>query len=92
MCDVIGMSVTPDDWRLQGQERFLKGASLKLTLWSTPNPEWDHDHCEFCWIKFGKTGMSGAIQQGYVTDDLKHWICPQCFQDFRERFEWVDVG
>jgi hypothetical protein len=35
------------DWRLQGQDRYLKGALLCLAAY-TPYPEgWDHDHCEF---------------------------------------------
>ena len=78
-----------EDWRLQGQERFLKGASLKLLKWTALSPNWDHDHCEFCWIKFGDTEVADAIHDGYTTDDLEHWICPQCFEDFRQQFEWI---
>ena len=41
-----------DDWRLSGQERYLTGVSLQWADWHPPRPEWDHDHCEFCWAKF----------------------------------------
>jgi hypothetical protein len=84
------MSQVPadDDWRLQGQERYLAGASLKLMPWASPNPGWDHDHCEFCWAKLAGQGIADALHQGYATQGLEHWVCPQCFQDFRERFHF----
>jgi hypothetical protein len=41
-----------DDWRLQGQEKYLKGVMLSLIAYSPSNPNNDHDHCEFCGEKF----------------------------------------
>ncbi len=45
---------TPDekDWRLQGQENYLKGATLLRKPYRALSPDWEHDHCEFCWAKF----------------------------------------
>ncbi|MDB5973710.1 MAG: hypothetical protein JWR07_470 [Nevskia sp.] len=86
------MNEFPEDWRLHGQEEFLKGASLTLRTWSSPDPHWDHDHCEFCWAKIAATSIPDAVQEGYATADLKHWVCRQCFADFQEQFAWASQG
>lgn len=75
------------DWRLTGQERYLKGATLRRRRWTLQTPEWDHDHCEFCWAKF-----PDELPEGYATEDSYRWICEQCFTDFREMFEWKLVS
>ncbi|MGD2082654.1 MAG: hypothetical protein PVF91_06795 [Chromatiales bacterium] len=77
-----------DDWRRQGQERYLKGAALRRSNYAPPGDHWDHDHCAFCWAKLMAPGHSGALSEGYVTADRRHWICPRCFEDFREEFQW----
>lgn len=75
------------DWRLQGQERYLKGVTLEFKKYSKYREGWEHDHCEFCQMKFVETG-SDTLHEGYVTKDNYHWICPQCFNDFRNLFKW----
>jgi hypothetical protein len=77
-----------DDWRLTGQERYLQGVSLQLARWKADRPGWDHDHCEFCWAKFGGQELPGALQVGYKTADGYRWICQNCFSDFQQRFGW----
>jgi hypothetical protein len=32
---------------------------------------------------------AGTYQEGYVTEDNRHWICPPCFADFRDKFRWT---
>ena len=80
-----------DDWRLQGQERYLAGRELQRRRWTTDGDDWDHDHCEFCWTKFGPEGAEFTeLTEGFVTtDDQYHWICPTCFDDFSARFAWT---
>ena len=81
--------MTNNDWRLQGQEQYLRGALLH---WSTYHPRTvgnDHDHCEFCFVKFMEAAYAGTMQEGYTTDDGHRWICRQCFNDFKERFGFV---
>jgi len=79
-----------DDWRLTDQEDFLKDVSLKHTIWKLKDAEWDHDHCEFCFAKFSE--KKADLHQGYCTLDEYHWICDECFEDFKDMFEWkVDV-
>ena len=40
-----------NDWRLNGQEEYLYGVSLKHINYIHFGIN-DHDHCEFCWDKF----------------------------------------
>ncbi len=86
------MSPAPaDDWRRQGQERYLVGIALKRMPWSSRSPSWDHDHCEFCQTKFASSVFPDALHEGYGTVDLYRWVCPECFEDFREEFRWVEL-
>ena len=77
------------DWRLQGQQRFLLNASLAKRRYCPRSRDWDHDHCAFCWAKFSESPED--LQTGYCTLDKYHWVCPQCYEDFKEQFGWVLV-
>ena len=78
-----------DDWRLTGQEEFLRGQALYHRVWTT-SPQSDHSHCIFCWAKF--SAFAGTLHEGYVTQDGRHWICPECFRDFQAMFGWTVLG
>jgi hypothetical protein len=77
----------PDDWRRQAQDEYLMGVRLRLMKWRMSRPGWDHDHCSFCRAKI--SAYEGDLRTGYATDDEYHWICPKCFEDFREEFRWT---
>jgi len=79
-----------NDWRLQGQERYLKGAVLFYKSYADRKTETDHDHCEFCWAKFCET-IPDALKAGYTTSDDYRWICTECFEDFKGMFKF-EVG
>jgi hypothetical protein len=83
--------VDRSDWRLTNQEAYLKGATLVRRRYRryAKNADWDHDHCEFCWAKFMMEDHPDVLHEGYATLDDYHWICPACFEDFKEQFEWV---
>lgn len=70
-----------EDWRLVNQERYLR--NKKLCKKDFPE-HYDHAHCAFCWEKFGKDHLTA----GYCTKDEQHWICDQCFEDFKAHFGW----
>ena len=67
--------------------------------------DWDHDHCEFCWAKFMAADFPpeqrewreqhpDILTASYTPAQPQRrriWICPDCFEDFRERFGWVVV-
>lgn len=81
------------DWRLQGQEAYLKGVRLRWRHWVQEQEGWDHDHCEFCGAKFGAAEPGESVlKAGYNTSDGYRWICEPCFGDFRPSFGWVVVA
>ena len=71
-----------NDWRLQGQERYMKN----LTFVRKKYEGKDHDHCEFCWDKFGY--HEGNLTEGYCSEDNKRWVCDKCFNDFKKDFNF----
>ncbi len=78
------------DWRLQGQERYLRGVTLIRCTYSSPaeNPTWDHDRCEFCGAKLIAEDRPGVLREGYATEDGYRWFCTTCFEDVKDRFAW----
>ena len=74
-----------EDWRLTNQFDYLSNKRIKKAKFSD-YPEKDHEHCSFCWGKFGNA--EEFLQHGYCTDDEHHWICNKCFDDFKELFQW----
>jgi hypothetical protein len=83
--------MSSDDWRLRGQEGYLQSASLRWEGWRCERPEWDHDHCAFCWAKFAEQKEERFLNAGFTNG--YHWVCASCFEDFRDRFGWrVESG
>ena len=76
--------VEKNDWRLMGQEQYLKNVKLIKAKYKAPSKRWDHDHCEFCTDRFME--YEGCLREGYCTEDRKIWICEECYQDFKEMF------
>jgi hypothetical protein len=81
------LSESQDDWRRQGQERFLMKKRMTFQKYHAFRDGWDHDHCAFCGDKLST--MVGDLNEGYATDDHYHWVCPTCFRDFETEFQWV---
>lgn len=85
------------DWRLTNQEKYLKGVTLRLSRFEVRSgkPEWDHEHCDFCWAKIAEEKLKregdDLLMEAYATKDHHHWVCPKCFEDFREMFQWKVV-
>jgi hypothetical protein len=80
-----------EDWRLQGQERYLCGATLHWRRWFQSRPDWDHDHCEFCGRKVSDALDQNDLVEAYASADGYYWVCADCANDFRERFTWTLV-
>ena len=78
------------DWRLQGQEKYLQNVELCWSEYTPYRPDWDHDHCVFCGRKFALQG--GDFTEGYRTKDSYHWVCTDCFEDFKTMFHWKVVS
>ncbi|NNT73252.1 hypothetical protein HKT18_13590 [Flavobacterium sp. IMCC34852] len=75
-----------DDWRRQGQEKYLKGIKLELRDYFLYGEGWEHDHCEFCNDKFSLNDVD--LKKGYMSEDGYRWICIECFNDFKDEFSW----
>lgn len=88
---VDSMDVSDDDWRLTKQEKILHGVRLFWTKYTQRSETWDHDHCEFCGAKFMVAHEPDVLHEGYSTEDRYHWICENCYEDFKERFQWEVV-
>ena len=70
------------DWRLFNQEKFLKGRLLCKKRF-VPTEHNDHEHCCFCCEKINQDNPVA-----YCTTDFQDWICLQCYEDFKEQFQW----
>jgi hypothetical protein len=73
-----------------GQESYLLGKQLIYKQWIQYQENWDHDHCEFCMAKF--SNYKDALHSGYCTMDERQWICEDCYNDFKEFFQWRTVN
>ena len=45
-----------------------------------------HEHCAFCFEK----ALTDNECIFYCTEDMKSWICEECFLDFKEEFNWEE--
>ena len=45
-----------------------------------------HVHCELC----NEKAMTNISCTFYCTEDIKHWICEECFNDFKKQFNWQE--
>lgn len=74
------------DWRITNQHKYLDDVTL---IWDKypDHISSDHAHCEFCFLKFPY-----EAKMGYRTKDFKHWICKECFEDFKNEFHWKIVN
>ena len=90
--------LTGDDWRLRGQERYLTGVVLRHKTYYRWSEDWDHDHCEFCGVRFAppedpdrtkedRHEGFATLARGQFPDDY-HWICEDCFGDIEQTFRW----
>jgi len=73
------------DPRITDQMDYLMDVPLRHRRWFQPQENWDHDHCEFCW----KTLDASTEEPAYCTEDCDSWICPDCYNDFKEAFGWT---
>lgn len=77
------------DWRLNGQDKYLKHVCLKHIKFIDKSKKSDHEHCEFCLEEI--SDYPDAIKQAYCTDDEYHWICDDCYNDFKSSFDWTII-
>ena len=57
---------------------FLEGEKIQ-NFW--------HEHCLFCWAK----ASTDTHCTFYCTEDMKGWICEECFEDLQSLFHWTVI-
>lgn len=80
--------IKENDWRLQGQMKYLYEVELKKRNFDPKYPG-DHDHCEFCTKKFMYPSDTGYCFLNSA--NTYSWICEACFEDFMEMFKWKAI-
>ena len=52
---------------------------------------WDHEHCAFCMGKITEGDEAyHAVREAEGYEGAQDgWVCPECFNDFREHFGWL---
>ena len=88
--------IEQDDWRLASDPVAVRQEAYKnIPLYRIPfqplSEALDHEHCIFCWDKFYL--HPECLQEGYCTRPQNSrgadWICPACYEDFKEMFGWT---
>ncbi len=62
------MGALADDWRRRGQEAYLRGARLTWKNYQVLSAEWEHEHCDFCLVKFLDPRYSAACREALLRD------------------------
>ncbi|MDR1101980.1 MAG: hypothetical protein LBL34_06505 [Clostridiales bacterium] len=78
--------IEKNDWRLQVPKDYLKGQELRFAKYTKNDTPSAHTHCDFCFATFSV--YDGDLHEGYFARDGKNWICPICYNDFKEMFGW----
>src|SRR5947207_12022537 len=65
--------IPDDDWRL-GHAKTYDGATWHRRRYFIWKPNWDHDHCEFCFASFEVPGSKAAQDddtqtEGWTSED-----------------------
>jgi hypothetical protein len=57
---------SPNDWRFDLLKRY-RGAIFRKAKYERLTDDWDHDHCEGCFAKFGDVQGPEILREGYVS-------------------------
>ena len=78
------------NWRLFGQDQYLHGLELVFKRYRSSSNSPIGDHCEFCSREFAEIADGPEVEtEGYATRNGFRWICSQCYEDFKAKFEWT---
>ena len=69
-------------------QAFLIGKQFIYKVF-IPNEIGDHEHCNMCGDKF--TGFDNPPKRGYGAVDGTGWVCKDCFDEYKEKYQWTQV-
>ncbi len=89
-----------DHHRLDGPR--WKNAVFTWTRWISPNPDWDHDHCRFCYAcicnhretcpewksAFAERGCYSHAFYAEKKSRIYIWVCRHCFKLAQRELGW----
>jgi len=84
--------IEKDDWRLTiPNDPIIKEKEWVFKTYIPVSETWEHQHCMLCGDKISQ--YESTIHEGYASTSRKDywWICPKCFNDFKEMFNWKVV-
>jgi hypothetical protein len=76
---------------------YLVGSVFTRKPYRKPSDNWDHDHCQVCWRTIAESVGEDVNHAGYASTATEkwradyHWICPECFEQYREHMRWAVV-
>jgi hypothetical protein len=89
------------DWRLANLEGqlYLRGVTFVRKPYKDFRPGWNHDHCVACWVTLAEPKIEGRdiLHEGYATTAEfvrgadYDWVCPECFNLFRDYMAWKEI-
>lgn len=76
-----------EDWRIMGQEGYLKDKKLQHMKFNRAMCTEDNDQCDFCYSLLD--GDNQDASYAYFEPITKSWICERCYKDFKDHFNWI---
>lgn len=100
MRDARSFATPPEQWLRWAQH--LHGAVFVWRRWLSQAPDWDHDHCTFCYACIcdhreqlphlrAKHAERGCYRHAFHTDHdgASTWVCRICFKCLRGEAAWT---
>jgi len=84
--------IKKNDWRLEANKSFLENEVFRYLNFAKEYEDTEHDHCIFCKYKTFSSNKE-HLQWGYAstTRNGYWWVCPECFEDFKEIKGWTTI-
>lgn len=80
--------IEKDDWRLRDDVEYLKNKEINPTDGEEITQYSKHlKKCIFCWEEVWDT----PHQWWFIPEDLSCCICEECYNDFKELFNWKEL-
>ena len=72
-----------------GQDKYMKNIAFTRMTLEESEYEAFFEHCEFCYAVISELPMCRHV--GYYTGKYTYWVCEDCFDRFKEEYNWQMV-